>query len=41
MLLFQPYDATERVMAEFVRSSLIVLMGMTVMAAGILVVFYG
>jgi len=28
-------------MAEFVRSGLIVLMGMTVMAAGILVVFYG
>jgi hypothetical protein len=31
----------ERVMSEFVRSGLIVLMGMTVMAAGILVVFYG
>jgi hypothetical protein len=31
----------ERVMAEFVRSSLIILMGMTVMAAAILVVFYG
>lgn len=31
----------ESVMAEFVRSGLIVLMGMTVMAAGILVVFYG
>jgi hypothetical protein len=31
----------ERVMAEFLRSSLIVLMGMTVMAAGIVVVFYG
>jgi hypothetical protein len=31
----------ERVMSEFVRSSLIVLMGMTVMAAGILVIFYG
>jgi hypothetical protein len=29
------------VMAEFLRSGLIVLMGMTVMAAGILVVFYG
>jgi hypothetical protein len=31
----------ERVMSEFIRSGLIVLMGMTVMAAGILVVFYG
>ena len=31
----------ERVMAEFIRSGLIVLMGMTVMAAGIFVVFYG
>jgi hypothetical protein len=33
--------AMERVMAEFVRSGLIILMGMTVMAAGVLVVFYG
>jgi hypothetical protein len=31
----------ERVMSEFVRSGLIVIMGMTVMAAGVLVVFYG
>ena len=31
----------ERVMSEFIRSGLIVLMGMTVMAAGVLVVFYG
>jgi hypothetical protein len=31
----------ERVMAEFFRSGLIDLMGMTVMAAGVLVVFYG
>jgi len=31
----------ERVMAEFVRSGLIILMGMTVMAAGVLVIFYG
>jgi hypothetical protein len=31
----------ERFMSEFIRSSLIILMGMTVMAAGILVVFYG
>jgi hypothetical protein len=31
----------ERLMSEFLRSGLIVLMGMTVMAAGILVVFYG
>jgi len=28
-------------MSEFVRSSLIILMGVTVMAAGIFVVFYG
>ena len=28
-------------MAEFIRSSLIILMGMTVMVAGILVIFYG
>jgi hypothetical protein len=31
----------ERVMAEFLRSSLIILMGLTVIAAGVLVVFYG
>jgi hypothetical protein len=31
----------ERAMSEFFRSGLIVLMGMTVMAAGILVIFYG
>jgi len=31
----------ERAMSEIVRSGLIILMGMTVMAAGILVVFYG
>jgi len=31
----------ERVMAEFLRSGLIILMGVTVMAAGVLVVFYG
>ncbi len=31
----------ERVMAEFLRSSLIILMGLTVIAAGMLVVFYG
>jgi len=28
-------------MSEFIRSGLIVLMGMTVMVAGILVIFYG
>jgi len=28
-------------MSEFVRSGLIIIMGMTVMAAGIFVVFYG
>jgi hypothetical protein len=28
-------------MIEFFRSGLIILMGMTVMAAGVLVVFYG
>jgi len=28
-------------MSEFIRSGLIILMGMTVMAAGIFVVFYG
>lgn len=28
-------------MAEFIRSGLIILMGMTVMVAGILVIFYG
>ncbi len=33
--------AMERVMAEFLRSGLIILMGVTVMAAGVLVVFYG
>jgi hypothetical protein len=37
----QHFHAMERVMSEFVRSGLIVLMGMTVMAAGILVIFYG
>jgi hypothetical protein len=31
----------ERVMSEFFRSGLIILMGMTVMGAGIVVVFYG
>ena len=31
----------ERVMAEFLRSSVIILMGITVIAAGVLVVFYG
>jgi hypothetical protein len=31
----------ERIMAEFLRSSLIILMGLTVIAAGVLVVFYG
>jgi hypothetical protein len=31
----------ERFMSEFIRSGLIILMGMTVMAAGVLVVFYG
>jgi hypothetical protein len=31
----------ERGMTEFIRSGLIVLMGMTVMAAGVLVIFYG
>ncbi len=33
--------AMERAMIEFFRSGLIILMGMTVMAAGVLVVFYG
>jgi len=28
-------------MAEFFRGSLIILMGMTVMAAGVMVIFYG
>jgi len=28
-------------MAEFIRSGLIILMGITVMAAGVLVIFYG
>jgi len=28
-------------MAEFIRSGLIILMGMTVMAAGVLVIFCG
>jgi len=28
-------------MSEFIRSGLIILMGMTVMVAGILVIFYG
>ncbi len=41
LLSFYRMTRMERVMAEFVRSGLIVLMGMTVMAAGILVVFYG
>ena len=31
----------ERDMTEFIRSGLIVLMGMSVMAAGVLVIFYG
>jgi hypothetical protein len=31
----------ESSMAEFIRSGLIILMGMTVMAAGVLVIFYG
>lgn len=31
----------ERVMAEFLRSSLIILMGVTVIVAGVLVVFFG
>jgi hypothetical protein len=31
----------EGIMAEFIRSGLIILMGMTVMAAGVLVIFYG
>jgi len=31
----------ERVMAEFFRSGLIILMGVTVLAAGVLVIFYG
>jgi hypothetical protein len=31
----------EGVMTEFIRGGLIFLMGMTVMAAGILVIFYG
>ena len=31
----------ESFMAEFIRSGLIILMGMTVMAAGVLVIFYG
>ncbi|NSL72290.1 hypothetical protein C6Y62_10770 [Hyphomicrobium sulfonivorans] len=32
---------TEAPMAEFIRSGLIILMGLTVMAAGVLVIFYG
>jgi hypothetical protein len=31
----------ERVMAEFFRNSLIILMGVTVIVAGVLVVFFG
>jgi hypothetical protein len=31
----------EEAVAEFIRNGLIILMGMTVMVAGILVVFYG
>jgi hypothetical protein len=31
----------ERVMVEFLRSSVIILMGIAVIAAGVLVVFYG
>ncbi len=31
----------ERVMAEFFRSSVIIIMGVTVIAAGVLVIFYG
>jgi hypothetical protein len=37
----QTNHAMERAMIEFFRSGLIILMGMTVMAAGVLVVFYG
>ncbi len=38
---FNSWTQMERVMAEFLRSSLIILMGLTVIAAGVLVVFYG
>ena len=31
----------ERSMAEFLRSSVIILMGVSVIAAGVLVVFFG
>ncbi len=31
----------ERIMSEFFRSGAIMLMGLTVMAAGVVVVFYG
>jgi hypothetical protein len=41
MLTFNPKTRMERPMSEFLRSGLIILMGMTVMAAGVLVVFYG
>ncbi len=38
---FNSWTQMERVMAEFLRSSAIILMGIAVIAAGVLVVFYG
>lgn len=38
---FNSWTQMERVMAEFLRSSLIILMGVTVIVAGVLVVFFG
>ena len=38
---FNSWTQMERVMAEFLRSSVIILMGLTIIAAGVLVVFYG
>jgi hypothetical protein len=35
----RPFE--ERIMSEFFRSGAIMLMGLTVMAAGVAVVFYG
>ena len=38
---FNSWTQMERVMVEFLRSSVIILMGIAVIAAGVLVVFYG
>ena len=41
MQIKRHHSHVESPMAEFIRSGLIILMGMTVMAAGVLVIFYG